>query len=178
MKRVATFLVILAVAAVACTSKEEVKKHNEEDVAFVQAMIPHHEQAIHMSELADEHANSPDVKKLASTIKTKQEEEIKTMETLLHEWGQKEEGGHGGHGGAQHPGMLSEQQLKELEHTEGVAFDRLFLKNMIEHHEGAVHLAEEAEHKGENKEVKKLAAEIKRGQEHEISDMEEMLVGL
>ncbi len=74
--------------------------------------------------------------------------------------------------------MLSDQQLKELERTRGVAFDKLFLKNMIEHHEGAVHLAEEAEHKGENKEVKKLAAEIKRGQEREITEMEEVLVGL
>ena len=175
MQRVRTLLVVLAIVAGACKSEEEVKKHNEEDVALVQAMIPHHEQAIHMTELADEHANSPDVKKLASTIKTKQEEEIKTMETLLHEWGQHKEGGHGG---AQHPGMLSEQQLKKLEETEGVAFDKLFLTNMIEHHKGAIHMAEEAEHKGENKEVKKLAAEIVRGQEHEITDMEEMLVGL
>lgn len=173
MKRLAAVLALLALTAAACTSKEEVKKHNEEDVAFVQAMIPHAEQAIHMTELAKEHANSPDVEKLASTIKTKQEEEIKTMETLLHEWGLKKEEGH-----AMHPGMLSEQQLQELEHTEGVAFDKLFLNRMIEHHEGAIHMAEEAEHKGENKEVKKLAAEIKRGRETEITDMEQMLVGL
>lgn len=176
MKRLAAMLAVLAVATVACKSKEEAKKHNEEDVAFVQAMIPHSEQAIHMAELADEHANSPDVKKLASTIKTKQEEEIKTMETLLHEWGQQKEGGHGEH--AQSPGMLSDQELKELEETEGVAFDKLFLEQMIEHHEGAIHMAEEAEHKGENKEVKKLAAEIVRGNETTITDMEEMLVGL
>lgn len=174
MKRLAAVLALLAVT-VSCTTKEEVKKHNEEDVAFVQAMIPLHEQAIHMAELADEHANSPDVKKLASTIKTKEEEELKAMEKLLHEWGQKKEEGHGG---TLHPGMLSEEQLKELEHTEGVAFDKLFLTRMIEHHEGAMHIAEEAEHKGENKEVKKLAAEIKRGKETEITDMEQMLVGL
>ncbi len=178
MKRLAAVLALLAVTAAACTSKEELKKHNEADVEFVQGMIPHHEQAIHMAELADEHANSPDVKKLASTIKTKEEEHLKTMETLLHEWGVKKEEGHGGHGGGQRPGMFSEQQLQELEHTEGVAFDKRYLHMMIEHDEAAIHMAEEAEHDGENKEVKKLAAEIKRGKETEITDMEEMLVGL
>ncbi len=184
MKRLVAVLAVLALAVTACSSKEEAKKHNEADVEFVQGMIPHHKQAIHMSELAAKHANSPDVKTIASTITTKQEEEIKTMETLVHEWGVKLEaepaGGHGEHGGAEatHPGTLSEAQLKELEETRGVEFDKLFLKGMIQHHKGAITMAEEAEHKGENKEVKKLAAEIKRGQEHEIEEMEKELVGL
>ncbi|MDP8992271.1 MAG: DUF305 domain-containing protein [Actinomycetota bacterium] len=176
MKRLATVLALVALALTACTTKKELKKHNEADVSFVQAMIPHHEQAIHMVELALEHGNSPDVRKLATTIKIKQEEELKTMEHLLHEWHMKKEE-HGGHG-PEHPGMLSEEKLKELEETEGVEFDKLFLELMIEHHEGAIHLAEEAEHKGENEEVEKLAAEIKRGQEHEIEKMEMELVGL
>ena len=178
MKRLATMFAALVLVATACSSKEELKKHNEEDVTFVQEMIPHHEQAIHLTELADKHANSPDVTKIASRIKTKQEEELKTMEKLLHEWGKKkEEGGHGGHTPA-HSGLLSEEKLKELEEAEGVQFDKLFLRSMIEHHEGAIKLAEEAEHKAENKEVKKLTAEIKRGQEHEIEEMERELVGL
>lgn len=87
MKRLLTVLALLGLALAACASKEEAKKHNEADIEFVQGMIPHHEQALHMSELAAKHANSPDVKTIASTITTKQEEEIKTMETLLHEWG-------------------------------------------------------------------------------------------
>ncbi len=174
MKRLTAMMAVVALALTACSSKEEAKKHNEADVTFVQAMIPHHEQALHMSELAAEHANSPDTKTIASTIKTKQEEEIKTMETLLHEWGVKKETGHGAHG----EGMLSEQELKELEEARGVEFDKLFLNEMIKHHKGAITMAEEAEHEGENKEVKKLAAEIKRGQEHEIEEMEKELVGL
>lgn len=182
MKRLVAVLAVLGLVLTACGSKEEAKKHNEADVEFVQGMIPHHEQAIHMSELAAKHANSPDVKTIASTITTKQEEELKTMETLLHEWGVKKEeaGGHDAHGGAKamHPGMLPEAELKELEETRGVEFDKLFLKSMVEHHKGAITMAEEAEHKGENKEVKKLAAEIKRGQEHEIEEMEKELVGL
>jgi uncharacterized protein (DUF305 family) len=59
-----------------------------------------------------------------------------------------------------------------------VEFDKLFLKGMVEHHKGAISMAEEAEHKGENKEVKKLAADIKRAQEREIEEMEKELVGL
>ncbi len=182
MKRLLTVLALLGLALAACASKEEAKKHNEADIEFVQGMIPHHEQALHMSELAAKHANSPDVKTIASTITTKQEEEIKTMETLLHEWGVKPEkaGGHDAHGGAgtMHPGMLSDSKLKELEEARGVEFDKLFLKGMVEHHKGAITMAEEAEHKGENKEVKKLAAEIKRAQEREIEEMEKELVGL
>ncbi|MBA2751477.1 MAG: DUF305 domain-containing protein [Actinobacteria bacterium] len=175
MKRLVAVLAVLALTLTACASKEEAKKHNDADIEFVQGMIPHHEQAIQMSELAAKHANSPDVRTIASTITTKQEEEIKTMETLLHEWKvEKEMGGHGG----MHPGMLSDTQLKELEETRGVEFDKLFLKGMVEHHKGAISMAEEAEHKGENKEVKKLAAEIKRGQEREIEEMEKELVGL
>ncbi|MDQ3570620.1 MAG: DUF305 domain-containing protein, partial [Actinomycetota bacterium] len=65
-----------------------------------------------------------------------------------------------------------------LEEAKGVEFDKLFLEDMIEHHKGAITLAEKAEHDGENKEVKKMAAEIKRGQEHEIEEMEKELVGL
>ncbi len=181
MKRLVAVLAVLVLALTACASKEEAKKHNEADIEFVQGMIPHHKQALKMSELAAKHANSPDVKTIASTIKTKQEEELKTMETLLHEWGVKEEaGGHDAHGGseAKSPGMLTEQQLKELEEARGVQFDKLFLKSMVEHHKGAITMAEEGEHNGENKEVKKLAAEIKRGQEREIEEMEKELVGL
>ena len=175
MKRLVAVLAVLALSLTACASKEEAKKHNDADIEFVQGMIPHHEQAIQMSELAAKHANSPDVKTIASTITTKQEEEIKTMETLLHEWKvEKEMGGHGG----MHPGMLSDPQLKELEEARGVEFDKLFLKGMVEHHKGAISMAEEAEHKGENKEVKKLAADIKRAQEREIEEMEKELVGL
>ncbi len=173
MKRLVAVVAVLGLALAACASKEEAKKHNEADIEFVQGMIPHHQQALKMSELAAKHANSPDVKTIASTITTKQEEEIKTMETLLHEWEVKVD-----MGTMQHPGMLSEAQLKKLEETEGVEFDKLFLKDMVEHHEGAITMAEEAEHKGENKEVKKLAAEIKRGQEREIEEMEKELVGL
>ena len=179
MYRLAALLAALSVVVTACSSKEEAKKHNEADLAFVQGMLPHHEQSIHMAELADKQANSPNVRTLASTIKTKQEEEIKTMEKLLHEWGAKrgdEHGGHGGGHGQDH--LLPEHQIKELEEARGVEFDKTFLRAMIEHHKGAITMAEEAEHKGDNKEVKKLAAEIKRGQEHEIEEMEKELVPL
>lgn len=179
MKRLVSVLACLVLGLSACGSKEEAKKHNEADVEFVQGMIPHHEQAIHMSELAEKYANSPDAKRIASAITTKQEEEIKTMEKLLEEWGLEKEGeGHDAHGGAMNPGMLSDQQVRELEETRGVEFDKLFLKDMVQHHKGAISMAEEAEEKAENKEVEKLASEIKRGQEHEIEEMEKALVGL
>jgi uncharacterized protein (DUF305 family) len=175
MRRLAAMVLVLYLALTACSKKELLKKHSEADVEFVHAMMPVHEQAIHMSELAIEHANSPDTEKIAATIKSKQEEEVKTMEELLHEWGMEK-----GHGGEATQEMLPEEEIKELEETRGVEFDKLFLKQMIEHHHGAIKLAEEYEHehKGENKEIEKLAAEIKRGQEHEIEEIERELVGL
>jgi len=181
MKRLVAMLAVLAIAFAACTSKEEAKKHNDADIAFVQGMIPHHRQAIRMSELAGEHASSPDVKTIASTIITKQDEELKTMDKMLEDWGAKEMGemsGMSGMSGMDHPGMLSDPQLKELEQARGVEFDKLFLKGMVQHHKGAVTMASEEDEKGENKEAKKLASEIKRGQEREIEEMEKQLVGL
>ncbi len=143
--------------------------HNDADVAFAQAMIPHHEQAIQMSDLALKQAASAKVKDLARRIKADQDAEITQMKGWLAQWGQPVTPEHGGgHGGG---GMMSDAEMRQLEQARGTAFDRLFLQSMIRHHEGAVMMAQEEQQKGQFPEAKDLARRIADSQQAEIAEM-------
>jgi uncharacterized protein (DUF305 family) len=115
-------------------------EHNDADIAFVRGMIPHHEQAVEMSQLAADRAASPQVKQLAATIERAQAPEIEQMRGFLEAWGVEEDSSMGGmhHGGSGMPGMMSGQQMSGLDQANGAAFDRMFLQMMVMHHEGAV----------------------------------------
>jgi uncharacterized protein (DUF305 family) len=157
--------------------------NNEADVAFVRGMIPHHAQAVEMAELATERAASQQVKDLASTIQQAQDPEIEQMQGYLRAWGQPAEpapsGGMGGmdHGGmsGDKPGMMSGQQMQQLEGASGAAFDRMFLQMMIEHHTGAIEMAEVELRDGQNADAKALAQKIIEAQRAEITQMRELL---
>ena len=187
------FLVAIAAVgllAAACggsddsTVRSDPKEHNQADIAFVQGMIPHHEQAVTMSGYASSRAQSPQVKDLAKRIEAAQEPEIRQMKALLKAWNAKEDGagGMGGMGGmgsgGAHPGMLMDDELGRLRDAKGQAFDRLFLQGMIEHHRGAITAAEEEQAKGTSSEAKALAGEIIKAQRAEISEMERLLTSL
>ncbi|MFN2556663.1 MAG: DUF305 domain-containing protein [Nitriliruptorales bacterium] len=146
--------------------------HNEADVAFAQGMIPHHQQAIEMSDLALSQASSPEVKDLASRIKSAQQPEIDQMTAWLEDWRQQVHAEHGGHGGS---GMLSEAEMAQLRQASGPTFDRLFLEGMIRHHEGAVGMAQEELDKGQFREATELARHIIDSQQAEISEMRRLL---
>ncbi len=146
--------------------------HNEADVTFVHGMIPHHRQAIEMSEMALRQAASQEVKDLASRIKSAQESEITTMTDWLEDWGQTMSPEHAGHGAS---GMLSEAEMAQLRQASGAEFDRLFLEGMIRHHEGAVTMAQEELDKGHNPEAKELARHIIDSQQAEIGEMRRLL---
>ncbi|MDP9453686.1 MAG: DUF305 domain-containing protein [Actinomycetota bacterium] len=155
--------------------------HNEADVAFLQGMIPHHQQAVEMSELALSNTENPEVRDLAERIEAAQQPEIDQMNDLLQSWGVEagaasggEHGAHGGGGGG-HPGMLSEDQLGQLAAARGAEFDRLFLTGMIEHHRGAVTASEKELAEGASEDAKALAQEIIDAQEAEIAEMEQLL---
>ena len=198
MKRFLIVLAALALAGAACGTTDtgtetatdtetgsEAADHNDADIAFLQGMIPHHQQAITMSELATENTDNAEVLDLADRISSAQGPEMEQMEGLLDTWGVESDGGmemegggmEGGMegGGMEGGGMLSEGGIDELAAAEGAEFDRLFLTGMIGHHEGAITSSEKVLEEGTSEEVKQLARDIIEAQEAEIAEMEELL---
>jgi uncharacterized protein (DUF305 family) len=147
------------------------------DAMFAQMMIPHHQQAVEMSTLAETRASSPKIKALAAEIKEAQQPEIDQMTVWLEEWGipvmpmDEAMSEHGGHGMS---GMLTDDQLQQLADASGPEFDRLFAEFMILHHEGAIDMAEDVVDSKDPR-VATLAAEIIRTQADEIAHMQGFL---
>ncbi len=152
--------------------------HNSADVAFAQGMIPHHEQAIEMAELAGTRAAHPQVKALATQIEAAQDPEIKQMTTWLKSWGEPTAApqGHsttgGGHSVA---GMMSDADMAKLAGLSGKDFDRMFLTMMTAHHNGAIEMARTEQKDGRYAAGKKLAANIIKGQSAEVALMADLL---
>lgn len=108
------------------------------DIMFAQMMIPHHQQAVLMSNLALKTSSNPDIISLAKEIKAAQQPEIDQMKGWLNKSGAPLEMGHSmGMGG-----MLTDGEIATLSAATGTAFDRLFLQGMIAHHQGAIHMAQ------------------------------------
>ncbi|USY23425.1 DUF305 domain-containing protein [Nocardiopsis exhalans] len=153
------------------TSEQESSEFNDADVVFAQMMIPHHEQATAMAELAQSRAGD-EVRALAEDIEAEQGPEIEQMNALLESWGNEPMEGMD-HGGM--AGVMSEEQMAELEAAEGDEFDTMFLEMMIEHHEGAIDMAQTQLVEGTNPEARALAEDIIDAQRAEIELMNEML---
>lgn len=145
------------------------------DLMFADMMIPHHQQAIEMSTLAETQSTNPEVLELAAQIKAAQQPEIEQMQAWL-DAAEQPIGGmdHSGHAMG---GMLTLEQMQELAAASGPEFDRLYLEGMIQHHEGAIQMTRMIEN-SPNPEVKKLAEDIIRTQTAEIEQMREMLKSL
>lgn len=153
--------------------------HNDADVAFATGMIPHHGQAITMSDLASKAASDQRVKDLATAIKGAQDPEISLMSGWLEAWGVPVPAatGHAGHDmpGATGDGMMTAEEMTELGEATGAAFDRMWVEMMIRHHEGAVTMSRTELNDGSNAEAKKLAQAIIDGQTREIETMRALL---
>lgn len=157
-----------------------------DDIAFVQMMIPHHAQALTMAQLAPTRARSPRVKALARRVLAAQRPEILTMAAWLTEQGVAVPSAsddpsafdHGEHGHASMHGMLSHEQLHALEEASGAEFDRLFLEGMIQHHEGAIEMADAVAKRGSDVRVIEMAEEMVIGQGAEVDRMEGLLARL
>ncbi|GAA0267382.1 DUF305 domain-containing protein [Streptomyces polychromogenes] len=146
---------------------------NAADRAYVRHMIEHHRQALTMSGLAPERASSDGVKRLAERIAAAQGPEIGAMEKWQARY-PAPAGESGGHDHGAMPGMATEQQLRELTDARGGDFDRLFLRLMTAHHEGAVTMAGEALAQGNNGAVEEMANEVVAVQSAEIHRMRSM----
>lgn len=168
------------------SSENSFSSFSPEEIMFAQMMIPHHEQAIIMADLAPTRTENADILTLAAAIKAAQAPEIATMKSWLtteadessksdphagHDMGgdaMGEDMGHEMHSGMD--GMLTEDQLNSLRAATGAEFDQLFLAGMIAHHEGAVKMANGISASG-NPAVQALVAEIITSQQSEIDLM-------
>ncbi|TLP98233.1 DUF305 domain-containing protein [Nesterenkonia salmonea] len=153
---------------------------NDADIEYASGMIAHHEQAVEMSDilLQTDNADS-EVSALAEDIRAAQQPEIEQMESWLEAWGyEPNDDDHGDHGDMTddggHEGMMSEEDLAELESAEGDEASRMFLDQMIIHHEGAVSMAEEHLEAGESPEALELSENIISDQSAEIVEMGEL----
>jgi uncharacterized protein (DUF305 family) len=146
---------------------------NGADVTFAQMMIPHHEQAVEMSEmLLAKDGIDDEVRDLATQIKDAQQPEIDQLKEMLSDWGQGESDMGGmNHGG----GMMSDDDMTTLEGATGDDAARLFLEHMTVHHEGAIEMAQAEVADGENAEAKEMAEAIVAAQTEEIAVMQELL---
>lgn len=148
---------------------------NAADVRFVRMMIVHHRQALTMAALAEKHADSKGVKGIARRIAAAQGPEIGALEGWLDQRGEprEEKEAHGHDHGAM-PGMATQAELDRLSAARGDAFDELFVKLMITHHQGAVTMATEVLKEGNDVLVEEMATEMSVQQTAEIGRMREL----
>ena len=161
------------------------------DVEFMQGMIMHHAQAVEMTALIDERTSNEKLRLLGSRISHSQADEMKYMERWLKLRGEPtsmpipsmDHSHHmPGMDMSKHemtmPGMLTKEQMAALKAAKGAEFDRLFLKGMIQHHNGALVMVEELFNtagSGQDSELFNFATDVDSGQRAEIKIMESML---
>jgi uncharacterized protein (DUF305 family) len=157
------------------------------DVQFMSHMIGHHSQALVMAGWAPSHGANPEVQRLAARIINAQTDEINIMQTWLRDRRQPVPEAKPGPmkmvmNGMEHemlmPGMLTDEQMKELDQARGKDFDRLFLRYMIQHHRGAVSMVNElfgTTGAAQDETVFKFANDVQVDQSTEIARMEKML---
>jgi len=163
----------------------QAQAHNDADVMFAQGMIPHHQQAIEMSDmLLAKQGIDPGVVSLANQIKAAQGPEIQQMQGWLADWGVATTTAPGGGmpgmpghdmGDMGGEGMMSEQDMAALRDAQGVEASKLFLTQMIEHHKGAITMAQTEVDKGQFSAAVEMARSIITSQQKEIDTMQQML---
>ncbi|MEV0298776.1 DUF305 domain-containing protein [Nocardia sp. NPDC050710] len=150
---------------------------NDADVTFLTMMYPHHAQAVEMARLVPSRTENPQLRTLASNVEKAQTPEMQQITTLLTSFGKAAPTagtGHAGHGAAM-PGMMTAEQMTALAAATGADFDRQWLGLMIEHHRGAVAMAETELAGGTNPESLALARAVIADQQAEITTMQGML---
>jgi uncharacterized protein (DUF305 family) len=176
-------------AAVAKARADSVRyPYIEADVEFMSAMIGHHSQALLMAGWAPTHGAGSSVRTLAERIINGQQDEIVTMQRWLRDREKPvPEPGRMGTSSTSHhqhsgmPGMLTPDQLQQLDQARGSEFDRLFLTFMIQHHRGAVSMVQKlfaTPGAARDETVFKFANDVSVDQRTEVARMERMLAGL
>ncbi len=172
---------VLVASAAACGAGGDPggsSPHADADVAFATTMIPHHAQGVEVAKLAATHASSSRIRQLATQISAEQVPEISQMQSLLAGWGEppaSTTGMAGMPGTASMPGMVTDQQMAQLNAATGPAFDRLFLQVMIVHDQGGVTMARTEMSDGLDSEATTLAQNIDDAQEYAIPVLQQLL---
>lgn len=165
------------------SSSVAAQQHNQADVTFAQNMIPHHQQAIEMSDtvLAKQGIDAR-VIDMANRIKAAQGPEIQQMQSWLSQWGVPTmpmmpmmPGSMAGHDVS---GMMSEQDMNDLKSADGVEASKLFLTEMIAHHQGAITMGTDEIKNGQYPPAVSMAQSIVTGQQREITEMQGILASL
>lgn len=170
-------------SSAAPTSAAGTQAHNAQDVTFAQQMIPHHQQAVEMSDVVlGKQGVDPRVIALAIRIKDAQGPEIREMQGWLSQWGQptiSSMPGMPAH--TDMPGtdrMMSEQDMQALRDAQGAVAGRLFLTQMVHHHQGAIAMAQKEIKLGQYSPAVALARSIVSSQQQEIDTMQAMVSSL
>ena len=187
MTRLAALLLTVLLVS-SCSTAD----HNDEDVAFATDMIEHHAQAIQLANITIGRTGiDPRIAELAEEIRLSQTREIDTMSQWLRDWGEPvpETGfatgdshshsddpmGSLGEGHTEMPGMMSAEELRALANAPDSEFDALWLRMMVEHHQGAITMAQEVQDEGRADDVADLAADMESAQRVEVKDMQRWL---
>jgi uncharacterized protein (DUF305 family) len=171
LRRLATAAAVglVAVAVMACGDESDrdakAPAGNGIDVAFVDAMIPHHQNAVEMAELAQVRGQSPFVRELATDIIDAQKREIEVMSRIKEDLA----GIRPQDLGVAEHAMGVDDDLSQL--RRGATFDRRFIDMMIPHHQGAIRMARVQLAKGADRRVTKIAQDVVRSQTREIDAM-------
>jgi uncharacterized protein (DUF305 family) len=178
-------------AAIARARADSIRRpYLEADIRFMSGMISHHAQAIAMSKWAATHRAGESVQRLADRIINAQTDEISLMQHWLLDRNQPvpepdPRGLKMKMSGMEHlmlmPGMLTEDQMRQLDGARGIEFDRLFLTSMIQHHRGAVEMVKDLFNHpgaGQDEVVWKFASDVNVDQTTEIARMQRMLAVL
>jgi uncharacterized protein (DUF305 family) len=182
--RLTAVLVVLACAVVvgSCGSKRDPStEHNAVDVSFAQNMIPHHQQAVDMSAIVPGKTMNRKLIVLAKEISSDQQAEIEMLQDLLGQWGEPVAPGHDGHGGHHEhggvaiEGMVDAATMDTLRSLTDTAFDELWLRSMIRHHQGAIAMARPEIANGVNPKAVRMANIIVEWQQYEVARMTSML---
>jgi uncharacterized protein (DUF305 family) len=150
---------------------------NNADVMFAQMMIPHHEQAIEMSDMALDPTMgaSEEILDLATQIKDAQDPEITQMKSLLMAWNKPEAADSGMDHSSMMSGMMSSDEMAELGKKMGKDFDVAWAEAMIAHHEGAIEMANTVLDDGTNADIRALAQAVIKGQQAEIETLRSLV---
>ena len=153
-------------------SADSATGHNSADVMFAQMMIPHHRQAIEMTDLVAGRTSNEQVTSIAKQIAGAQQPEIETMSGWLRSWGEKVPAADA-KADEMHmsDGMMSDADLAKLKAARGTTFDALFARLMIAHHNGAISMARDEQRDGKDVAAKRLAGQIVKTQRAEVETL-------
>lgn len=198
LKKFSTLIALLAAMSVsaACGNNDDASeietftasngdKFNDADIAFASDMIQHHAQALAMVDLTGGRRLAPEVQQLAEDIRMAQVPEIEQMTVWLTDWDQpipetmRDHANAHGDGememDSDMPGMMSADEMAELEAAKGADFQQMWLEMMIEHHRGAIEMAQTEQADGKFGPAMELAENIESAQQDEVSTMESRL---